>query len=299
MLVIASRGSQLALWQARWVEAQLKGLGHECRIEIIKTTGDKITDVPLAKVGTKGLFTKEIEEAQLDGRVDLAVHSLKDMETALPMGLAIACILPRDDPRDALVTRDGVGLAALPRGARIGTSSLRRRAQLLRLRGDMAVMPIRGNVDTRLARLDAGDIDALVLALCGLERLGKAGLVSEILSPGVMLPAVGQGALAIECRTGDDGLRRYLEPINDPASAACVAAERAMLAALDGSCRTPIAGLATIDGGRLSLDALLLTPDGSAERRGRITGAVGDAMALGGELGARLRSSAGAEFGFA
>jgi hydroxymethylbilane synthase len=197
------------------------------------------------------------------------------------------------------VTRDGVGLAALPRGARIGTSSLRRRAQLLRLRGDMAVMPIRGNVDTRLARLDAGDIDALVLALCGLERLGKAGLVSEILSPGVMLPAVGQGALAIECRTGDDGLRRYLEPINDPASAACVAAERAMLAALDGSCRTPIAGLATIDGGRLSLDALLLTPDGSAERRGRITGAVGDATALGGELGARLRSSAGAEFGFA
>jgi hydroxymethylbilane synthase len=295
----------MALHQAGLVRDRLRAahpdLAGAAAIELvpIRTTGDRVLNRQLAEIGGKGLFTKEIEEAQLDGRVDLAVHSLKDMETALPMGLAIACILPRDDPRDALVTRDGVGLAALPRGARIGTSSLRRRAQLLRLRGDVAVMPIRGNVDTRLARLDAGDIDALVLALCGLERLGKAGLVSEILSPGVMLPAVGQGALAIECRTGDDGLRRYLEPINDPASAACVAAERAMLAALDGSCRTPIAGLATIDGGRLSLDALLLTPDGSAERRGRITGAVGDAMALGGELGARLRSSAGAEFGFA
>jgi hydroxymethylbilane synthase len=295
----------MALHQAGLVRDRLRAahpdLAGAAAIELvpIRTTGDRVLNRQLAEIGGKGLFTKEIEEAQLDGRVDLAVHSLKDMETALPMGLAIACILPRDDPRDALVTRDGVGLAALPRGARIGTSSLRRRAQLLRLRGDMAVMPIRGNVDTRLARLDAGDIDALVLALCGLERLGKAGLVSEILSPGVMLPAVGQGALAIECRTGDDGLRRYLEPINDPASAACVAAVRGLLAALDGSCRTPIAGLATIDGGRLSLDALLLTPDGSAERRGRITGAVGDAMALGGELGARLRSSAGAEFGFA
>jgi hydroxymethylbilane synthase len=294
----------MALHQAGLVRDRLRAahpdLAGAAAIELvpIRTTGDRVLNRQLAEIGGKGLFTKEIEEAQLDGRVDLAVHSLKDMETALPMGLAIACILPRDDPRDALVTRDGVGLAALPRGARIGTSSLRRRAQLLRLRGDMAVMPIRGNVDTRLARLDAGDIDALVLALCGLERLGKAGLVSEILSPGVMLPAVGQGALAIECRTGDDGLRRYLEPINDPASAACVAAERAMLAALDGSCRTPIAGLATIAAGRLGLDALLLAPDGNAERRGHIAGRVEDAVALGSELGERLRRDAGPEFGF-
>jgi hydroxymethylbilane synthase len=265
----------------------------------IRTTGDRVLDRRLAEIGGKGLFTKEIEEALLDGRVDLAVHSLKDMETVLPVGLEIACVLKRDDPRDALVARDGAGLAGLPRGARIGTASLRRSAQLLRQRGDLEIVPIRGNVGTRLGRLDAGELDALVLALCGLERLGKAGLASEILSPEQMLPAVGQGALAVECRVADDALRRLLAPLDDPPSAACVAAERAMLAALDGSCRTPIGGLAAIEGDRLRLDALLLTPDGNAERRGRIAGAVGDAVALGRELGERLRHGAGAEFGFA
>jgi hydroxymethylbilane synthase len=275
----------------------------------IRTTGDRVLDRRLAEIGGKGLFTKEIEEALIDGRVDLAVHSLKDMETMLPAGLAIACVLKRDDPRDALVARDGGRLASLPSGARIGTASLRRGAQLRRQRGDLEIVPIRGNVGTRLGRLAPtgqvrglkadDELDALVLALCGLERLGKAGLASEILSPEQMLPAVGQGALAVECRATDDALRRLLAPLNDPPSAACVAAERAMLAALDGSCRTPIGGLATIEGDRLRLDALLLTPDGSAERRGRIAGEVGEAVVLGRELGERLRRGAGAEFGFA
>jgi hydroxymethylbilane synthase len=304
-LRIATRGSPMALHQAGLVRDRLRAahprLGAEDAIELvpIRTTGDRVLDRRLAEIGGKGLFTKEIEEALLDRRVDLAVHSLKDMETALPAGLEIACVLKRDDPRDAVVTRDGAGLVALAPGARIGTASLRRRAQLLQQRGDLAIVPIRGNVDTRLARLAAGEVDALVLALCGLERLGKAGLASEILSPEQMLPAVGQGALAIECRAADDPLRTLLEPLNEPTSAACVAAERAMLAALDGSCRTPIAGLATIGGDGLVLEALLLTPDGSAERRGRITGGAEEAAALGRELGERLRCSAGPEFGFA
>ncbi len=299
-LRIGTRGSPMALYQAGLVRDRLctahPGLAAE--LVVIRTTGDRVQTRLLAEIGGKGLFTKEIEEALFDRRIDLAVHSLKDMETVLPAGLEIGAVLARDDPRDALISRSGGGLADLPRGARIGTASLRRRAQLLRWRGDLDVLPIRGNVDTRLGKLAAGEFDALVLALCGLERLGKAEVASEILAPELMLPAVGQGALAIECRAGDPGLQQLLAPLDDPASAACVAAERAMLAALDGSCRTPIAGLATITGDRLSLDALLLAPDGSAERRDHIAGAIGDAVALGDELGARLRRGAGPEFGF-
>src|SRR5499427_1772816 len=195
MLVIASRGSQLALWQARWVASQLTAAGHECRIEIIKTTGDKITDVPLAKVGTKGLFTKEIEEALLDGSADLAVHSLKDLPTELPPGLVVAATPPREDPRDAVV---GMRLADLPQGARVGTSSLRRSAQLKKLRPDLVIESVRGNVDTRLRKLDEGQYDAIVLAAAGLKRLGWAARIAEILDPYRMCSAVGQGALAIE-----------------------------------------------------------------------------------------------------
>src|SRR5215471_11251377 len=202
MLVIASRGSQLALWQARWVQSQLAGLGHECRIEIIKTTGDKITDVPLAKVGTKGLFTKEIEEALLDGRADLAVHSLKDLPTELPAGLVLAAVPEREDPRDAIV---GKRLADLPAGARVGTSSLRRSAQLRRLRPDLTVESVRGNLDTRLRKLDQGQYDAIVLAAAGLKRLGWADRIAEILDSGSMCSAVGQGALAIETRAEGQG----------------------------------------------------------------------------------------------
>jgi hydroxymethylbilane synthase len=294
----------MALYQAGLVRDRLRQahaeLAAEDAVELvpIRTTGDRVQTRLLAEIGGKGLFTKEIEEALLDRRIDLAVHSLKDMETHLPGGLEIGCVLPRDDPRDVVVSRDGAPLAALPAGARVGTASLRRRAQVLRLRGDLSVVPIRGNVGTRLDKLAAGEVDALVLALCGLERLGKAAVATEILSPEQMLPAVAQGALAIECRSADAELRQLLAPLNDAASAVCVAAERAMLAALDGSCRTPIAGLATIDGDRLSLEALLLSEDGSAERRGRSEGAVSDAVALGRELGERLRRGAGSEFGF-
>jgi hydroxymethylbilane synthase len=208
----------------------------------------------------------------------------------------IACVLPRDDPRDAFLSPKAASLAALPHGARIGTASLRRQAQLLRRRPDLTILPIRGNVNTRMRKLDSGEIDALVLALCGLERLGKAELATEILSREIMLPAVGQGALALECRAADEGLRRLLEPLHDPRSAACVAAERAMLAALDGSCRTPIAGLAELDGDRLMVEGLLLKPDGRYEIRGHREGAIADAQALGTELGRTLRDRAGPGF---
>jgi hydroxymethylbilane synthase len=263
----------------------------------IRTTGDRVQDRRLAEIGGKGLFTKEIEEALFAGRVDLAVHSLKDVETWLPDGLEIACVLARDDPRDAFLSAKAASLAALPMGAKIGTASLRRQAQLLCRRPDLVIVPIRGNVDTRIGKLDAGEVDAIVLALCGLERLGKAEQATEILSREVMLPAVGQGALAIECRTGEDGLRGLLEPLHDPGSAACVKAERAMLAALDGSCRTPIAGLAELVGDRLELEGLLLKPDGSSEIRARCAGGIGDAERLGTELGSELKRRAGPGFG--
>jgi hydroxymethylbilane synthase len=302
-LRIGTRGSAMALHQANLVRDRLiaahPALAEPGMVELvpIRTTGDRVQNRLLAEIGGKGLFTKEIEEALLDRRIDLAVHSLKDMETILPPRLAITCVLPRDDPRDALVTRDGSGLDALPRGARIGSASLRRRAQLLRRRGDLEIAPIRGNVDTRLNKLDAGEIDGLLLALCGLERLGRADAVSEIIPVETMLPAVGQGALAIETRAGDGNLRDWLMPLHDTESAACVTAERAMLAALDGSCRTPIAGLAVLNGDRLSLKGLLLAADGSAERRAEAVGSASDPVALGNEVGERLRRGAGPEFG--
>jgi hydroxymethylbilane synthase len=266
-------------------------------IVAIRTTGDRVQDRRLMEVGGKGLFTKEIEEALLAGRVDFAVHSLKDMETWLPAGLGIGCILPRDDPRDAFVSRDGAPFAVLPQGARVGTASLRRQAQLLRRRPDLDIAPVRGNVGTRLGKLDAGEVEALVLAVSGLERLGERRRAAEILPLEIMLPAVGQGALAVECRAGDERLRQLLAPLDDHDSALCVGAERAMLAALDGSCHTPIAGFATIDGNRLTLDGLLLMPDGSGEIRGRREGAADEAAALGTDLGAELRRRAGPDYG--
>jgi len=303
-LRIGTRGSPMALYQAELICDRLRAAHPELAapgaLELvpIRTTGDRVQTRLLAEIGGKGLFTKEIEEALLDGRIDLAVHSLKDMETVLPAGLAIGVVLKRDDPRDVLVGRTALTLAGLPEGARVGTASLRRRAQLLRRRPDLAVVPIRGNVNTRLAKLDAGEVEALVLALCGLERLGKKGAIGEILDTDVMLPAVGQGVLAVECRALDETIRRLLAPLHDEPSAACVLAERSMLAALDGSCRTPIAGLARIDGERLSLDALLLSPDGTAERRGSLAGPVDEAASIGTALGEQLRRGAGPEFGF-
>lgn len=302
-LRIGTRGSPMALRQTALVRDRLVAAHPELAdagavdIVTIRTTGDRVQDRLLAEIGGKGLFAKEIEEALIDGHIDLAVHSLKDLETWLPDGLTIAGVLPRDDPRDVLVSVGAPGLAFLPRGARIGTASLRRRAQLLRHRPDLSIVPIRGNVNTRIRKLDAGEVDGLVLAMCGLERLGDAERATEILSCEVMLPAVGQGALAIECRAADDTVRRLVAPLHDNASAACVGAERAMLAALDGSCRTPIAGLAELTGDRLTIEGLLLKPDGSKEIRGRRQGGIGDAEALGVELGRELRNRAGPGFG--
>jgi hydroxymethylbilane synthase len=303
-LRIGTRGSPMALRQTGLVRDRLAAtypeLAAPAAVEVvtIRTTGDRVQNRLLAEIGGKGLFSKEIDEALLAGRIDLAVHSLKDLETFLPDGVEIACVLPRDDPRDALLSASGATLVSLPAGAVIGTSSLRRRAQLLRLRRDLRVAPFRGNADTRIKKLEAGEVDATLLALCGLERLGLAQRATEVLSCELMLPAVGQGALAVVCRTDDASTRRLLGPLDDPRTAACVGAERAMLAALDGSCRTPIAGLATLDGDRLAIDGLLLAPDGSAELRARRIGPVADAETLGRDLGDELRRRAGPAFGF-
>jgi len=289
MLVIGSRGSQLALWQARWVAARLAELGVETRIEIIKTTGDKITDVPLAQVGAKGLFTKEIEEALLDGRVDLAVHSMKDLPTEVPAGLTVAAIPAREDARDAMVGR---ALAELPKGARVGTSSLRRSAQLHALRPDLEIEPLRGNLDTRLRKLAEGRYDAILLAAAGLKRLGWGDRISELLPAGVMCPAVGQGALAIETR--DDGdAHQTVSRLDDPATRAAVTAERALLGALGGGCQVPIGCHATADQDALKLTAIVASPDGRSVVRGEKSGLMSDAALLGSTLARELLAAGG------
>jgi hydroxymethylbilane synthase len=259
MLVIASRGSQLALWQARWVQARLAEVHLESRIEVIKTMGDKITDVPLAKVGTKGLFTKEIEEALLDGRADLAVHSLKDLPTDLPAGLVLAAVPPREDPRDAILGRR---LTDLKAGAKVGTSSLRRESQLRHKRPDLAVESLRGNLDTRLRKLQEGRYDAIVLAAAGLNRLGWQRHIAEILPSEVMCPAIGQGALALETRESGPG-RDACAQFDHPDTRAAVTAERAVLATLGGGCQVPIGANAVIRESRLHLRAIVAAPDGS------------------------------------
>jgi hydroxymethylbilane synthase len=284
LLVIASRGSQLALWQARWVSAQLTALGHECRIEIVKTTGDKITDVPLAKVGTKGLFTKEIEEALLDGRADLAVHSLKDLPTELPEGLVLAAVPEREDPRDAVV---GKCLADLPRGAKVGTSSLRRAAQLRKLRPDLAIESVRGNLDTRLRKLDEGQYDAILLAAAGLKRLGWGDRIAEILPAEIMCSAVGQGALAIETRASGAGFDA-IRAMDHADTHAAVLAERGVLGALGGGCQVPIGAHATVEGGRLRLLGLVASPVGGEVVRGESEGPASEAESLGRALGNEL-----------
>ena len=289
MLVIASRGSQLALWQARWVAGKLAAHGHETRIEIIKTTGDKITDVPLAKVGTKGLFTKEIEEALLERRADLAVHSLKDLPTELPAGLALAAIPPREEPYDALV---GKRLGELPNGAKVGTSSLRRAAQLRKLRPDLAIESVRGNLDTRLRKLDEGQYEAILLAAAGLKRLGWEDRIAEKLAPEVMCPAVGQGALAIETLEAGAGFDAC-RVLDDATTRAAVLAERGLLSALGGGCQVPIGAHATVTNGRLRLIGIVASPDGTEQIRGEVEGAVSEADALGRRLGAELLERGG------
>ena len=290
MLTIGSRGSQLARWQAEWVKASIEALGEECRIEIIHTTGDKITDVALSKVGTKGLFTKEIEEALLDSRIDLAVHSLKDMPTELPAGLILAAIPAREDPRDALV---GKQLSELAKGARVGTSSLRRAAQLRSIRPDLTIENIRGNLDTRLRKLDEHQYDAIVLASAGLRRLGWADRITELLDPNVMCPAVGQGALAVETR--DNGRARKVCALLDHAlTRTAVVAERAVLARLGGGCQVPIGAHATVaDGRTLHLRAVVVSPDGSSVIRKQASGSADHAEQLGRETGDALLAEGG------
>ena len=262
-LRIGSRGSQLALWQANHISALLREQGHTVELEIIKTTGDKITDVALAKVGTKGMFTKEIEEALAAGRVDLAVHSLKDLPTEVPPGFELAAITRRENPRDVLLSRKYDSTASLPQGARVGTSSLRRQAQLKAIRPDLEIFPLRGNVDTRLRKLEAGEFDAIILAAAGLYRLGRTESVREVISADVMCPAAGQGALGIEIRAGDSAMRNQLKFLDDAASRATTTCERALLNKLGGGCQVPIGAFAEIHDDRLQLHAIVARPDGT------------------------------------
>jgi hydroxymethylbilane synthase len=268
MLVIGSRGSQLALWQANYIKDRLEARGAETRIEIIHTTGDKILDVPLNKVGGKGLFTKEIEEALLDGRIDLAVHSLKDLPTELPKGLTLASIPQRVEPLDAIV---GGKLRELKFGATVGTSSLRRIAQLKRIRPDLNLQSIRGNVDTRINKVEKGAYDAIVLAAAGLRRLGWGDIISETFRADILLPAVGQGALAIETLSEGPGLKAC-KPLDDPWAHFAVTAERAMLAELGGGCQVPIGAYATLENTELFLTGGVFAPDGSTMIRYTATG---------------------------
>jgi hydroxymethylbilane synthase len=296
MLTIGSRGSQLALWQAHWVQARLEQLGEECRIEIIKTTGDQITDTALAqlgaKEGTKGLFTKEIEEALLAGAIDIAVHSLKDMPTELPSGLTLAAIPEREDPRDALVGR---AFEDLPRGARIGTGSLRRAAQLRARRRDLRIEDIRGNIDTRLRKLDEGRYDAIVLAAAGLRRLGWENRITEVFNPGILCPAVGQGALAVETR--DDGGHGFeaAKKLEHPESRTRVTAERAVLAALGGGCQAPIGVHAYVDGEGLIVIGRVVSPDGAHVVRQAHHGSIDDPVGTGRVLADQLLAAGAKE----
>jgi hydroxymethylbilane synthase len=283
MIVIGSRGSQLALWQARHIASLLK---VETRLEIIKTTGDKIQDVPLSQVGGKGLFTKEIEEALLDGRIDLAVHSLKDMPSELPPGLTLAAIPEREDPRDALLG------APLKEGARVGTSSLRRSVQLLTMHRELSIESLRGNLDTRIRKLDEGQYDTIILAAAGLRRLGWAERISQLIPVDVMIPAVGQGALAIETRDDSGEAYQLARTLEHAASRTAITAERAFLAVFGGGCQVPIGAHATVvsgdNGDQIHLRAFVSEPDGSHVKRGDLTGT--DPTSVGKQLAGKLLS---------
>lgn len=287
---IATRASKLALWQAEWVASEImkKHPGADATLVKIKTTGDKILDVPLAMVGGKGLFTKEIEEALLNKDAELAVHSLKDVPTIFPNGLHLAAVPKREDPRDALISRAGVPFKDLPKGAKIGTSSLRRKAQLLSMRPDFKIEDLRGNIDTRLRKVKEGVYDAIILAGAGLKRLGWANEITEYLDPEVMLPAIGQGALGIETRTDDKATNALVSFFNDPATETAVRAERALLRRLEGGCQVPIAAHGAISGKTLRLTGLVASIDGTKIIKDMIEGPTADAERMGVELAERL-----------
>ena len=290
-LRIGSRGSQLALWQAHYISSLLRGRGHDVELEIIRTTGDKITDVALAKVGTKGMFTKEIEEAMAEGRIDLAVHSLKDLPTELSPEFEIAAITARENPRDVFCSRKYASIEDLPHAARVGTSSLRRQAQLKAVRPDLNIHPLRGNVDTRLRKLEEGEYDAIILAAAGLKRLGKTELVKQIIPAETMCPAAGQGALGIEIRAGDSVTRQHLAFLDDAGARATTTCERALLNRLGGGCQVPIGAFAEVRSGRLYLEAIVADPDGSKVLRESRDGS--DPVQLGESVGDTLLQRGG------
>jgi hydroxymethylbilane synthase len=299
-LRIGTRGSPLALAQARMTRAALAaahGVAEDAiEIVTIRTSGDRIQDRPLSDAGGKGLFTKEIEEALLGRSIDLAVHSAKDMPTVLPDGLMLAACLPREDVRDAFISRKAANLRELPQGAVVGTASLRRQAMVKRLRPDVSVVPLRGNVETRLRKLEAGEVDATLLALAGLKRLGLADKATALLDVQEFLPAAGQGAITIEARADDARARAFLAKIDHADTSVALACERAFLGVLDGSCRTPIAGHAVIDGDAVSFRGMILRPDGSEAFETSRAGQRRDAVALGADAGAELKRRAPADF---
>ena len=293
-LRIGTRASQLALWQANWVKSELekKYPGMEVTLTKIKTMGDKILDVPLAQVGGKGLFVKEIEEAMLRGEIDIAVHSMKDVPTEFPEGLGLHCITEREDPRDAVISRN-VKFADLPQGARIGTSALRRQAQLLKVRPDLEMVIIRGNVETRIRKLEDDKLDAVILAAAGLKRLGFTEKVAEYLDADLSIPAIGQGALGIECRLDDATITSTIDFFNHPATAYAVRAERALLKRCEGGCQVPIAAHGTVSGDQLRLVGFIAAVDGSRSVRGEISGPVTECEQLGIRLAEQLLADGG------
>ena len=296
-LIIGTRSSRLALWQAGYIARRLREKHPSLIVEEkrMTTKGDRILDAPLAKIGGKGLFTKELETAMLAGEIDIAVHSLKDMPTEVPEGLVITAITERYDPGDAVVSPRYQTLAALPPGARVGTSSLRRRAQLLAARPDLTLFDLRGNVNTRLEKLDAGEYDAVILAVAGLKRLGFGDRITEVLPRALCLPAVGQGALAIEARRGDHEVRDLVDFLRDEAMTDCAAAERAFLETVEGGCQVPVGVYATVDGDQLSVEAVIASLDGRQSFRDTRIGPRQEAKELGRELANVLLDAGGIE----
>jgi len=288
-IIIGSRGSQLALWQANWVKSELERLhkNTEVNIRVIATSGDKIQDVPLAKIGGKGLFVKEIEEALLSKEIDIAVHSMKDVPMQIPAKLEISVITERENPLDALISKNGEKLADLPHGATIGTSSLRRSSQLLKYREDFKINPLRGNVDTRLRKLDEGTLDAILLASAGLNRLGWASRITEEIDHKILTPAMGQGALGIETRLNDP-IFEFISPLNHEHTYYAVTSERALVDRLDGGCQVPIGAYAKIDNNLITLQGLVASLDGKIILKSENKGPVNDAIEIGRELGTEL-----------
>ena len=297
---IGTRGSALALAQAAETRARLMaahGLPEEAfAIEVISTSGDRIQDKPLSEAGGKGLFTKEIEEALISGRIDLAVHSSKDMPTKLPDGLELSAFLPREDPRDAFIGRTARRIVDLRQGATVGSSSLRRQALILKMRADLKVVLFRGNVQTRLRKLENGEVDGTMLAYAGLKRLSLGQVVTDLMPLEEFPPAPGQGAICIETRIGDSRVGEIVAPLNHPETAAALDCERAFLGVLDGSCRTPIAGYAKVEGERLSFSGMILRPDGREAHSVRKEGRATDAVAIGSAAGEEVRAKAGPSF---